>query len=56
MRWEILTLVSQFDRFFYSLNACHNGLGEVAAFLRFFAKTVTVYPSPIDGTGYTIFG
>jgi hypothetical protein len=37
-------------------NACHNGLGEVAAFLRLFAKTVTVYPSPIDGTGYTIFG
>jgi hypothetical protein len=25
-------------------------LGEVAAFLRLFAKTVTVYPSPIDGT------
>jgi len=31
-------------------NACHNGLGEMAAFLRLFAKTVAVYPSPIGGT------
>jgi len=36
--------------FFYSLNACHNGLGELATYLRLFAKTVTIYPSPIDGT------
>jgi hypothetical protein len=34
----------------HSHNACHNGLGEVAAFLRLFAKTVTVYTSPIAGT------
>jgi len=31
-------------------NACHNGLGEMAAFLRFFAKMVTACPSPIAGT------
>jgi hypothetical protein len=30
-----------------SYNACHNGLGEMAALLRFFAKVVTAYPSPI---------
>jgi hypothetical protein len=28
-------------------NACQNGLGEVAAFLRLFAKMVTARPSPI---------
>jgi hypothetical protein len=28
--------------FIYSPSACHNGLGEVAAFLRLFAKTVTI--------------
>lgn len=33
-------------------NACHNGLGEMAAFLRLFAKMVTAYPSPIAGTCY----
>jgi hypothetical protein len=27
-------------------NACICGLGELAAFLRVFAKKVTVYPSP----------
>jgi hypothetical protein len=25
-------------------------LGELAAFLRLFAKTVTIYPSPLAGT------
>jgi hypothetical protein len=34
-------------------NACHNGLGEMAAFVRVFAQKVTAYPSPIAGTCYT---
>jgi hypothetical protein len=36
-------------------NTCHNGLGEMAAFVRLFAQKVTACPSPIDGTGYVIF-
>jgi hypothetical protein len=31
---------------FKNTNACICGLGEVAAFLRLFAKKVTVYPNP----------
>jgi len=32
------------------INACHNGLGEMAAFLRLFAKMVTACTSPLAGT------
>ena len=41
--------------YFKQHNACICGLGEVAAFLRLFAKKVTVYPNPARCTGYTLF-
>jgi len=39
---------------FQKHNACHNGLGKMAAFLRLFAKMVTACPSPLAGTCYVI--
>ena len=35
-------------------NACNNGLGEMAAFLRLFAKMVTTRPNPIVCDCYAI--
>tara|TARA_R110001592_G_scaffold81162_2_gene241124 strand:- start:1260 stop:1382 length:123 start_codon:yes stop_codon:yes gene_type:complete len=35
----------------FTVNACICGLGELAAFVRFFAQKVTVYPSPARCTG-----